>query len=85
MITEEHIKTFKHFHGDIDGWTRMKKSGDTMTDKIWTEIESALQNFALVDDNLASETFKYQTLKHLKNVGATDEAVEALLKLSQRH
>ena len=35
MISVEHIQTFKHFGGDIDGWARMNKPGDTLTDKIW--------------------------------------------------
>ena len=54
MIKKEHIKTFAAFNGDIDGWARMNKSDDSMTDDIWLEIEGILQDLRLINTGAGS-------------------------------
>jgi hypothetical protein len=82
MITVEHIQTFKQFGGNIDGWARMKNRDDTMTDRIWVEIEAILQNLSLINRGLAAESFKNKTLEYLKSISADEETEQALLDLS---
>ena len=83
MITLEHTKTFKSFGGDIDGWARMKKSNDTMTDDIWFEIEGILQNLTIIKKGHASEAFTVQTLQHLRTSCENPEVEQELIELSK--
>ena len=83
MITIEHIKTFKSFSGDIDGWERVKKPGDTMTNDIWFEIEGIIQNLTLIKNGVASEGFTTQTLQHMKTACESPEVEQALVELSK--
>ncbi|HEY0041484.1 MAG TPA: hypothetical protein VGB71_12510 [Flavisolibacter sp.] len=84
MITLEHVQTFKLFGGNIDGWARMKKPGDTMTDKIWTEIEMILQKLHLINKGVAAGGLRTQTFESLKRVSENEDVEQALISLSKR-
>ena len=82
MIRIKQIKTYKSFSGDIDEWARMKKPSDTMTDNIWFQIESMLQNLKLIKDGVASEEFATETLQHVKIACESQEVEQELIDLS---
>lgn len=84
MITIEHIRIFKSYGGDIDGWARIKKRCDIMTDDIWFEIEGILQNLTLIKNQVASEGFTTQTLQHMKTACESQEVEQELVELSKR-
>ena len=83
MITLDHTKTFKSFRGDVDGWARMKKPNDTMTDDIWFEIEGILQNLTIIKNGHASEEFTAQTLQHLRTSCENPEVEQELIEISK--
>lgn len=59
MITQEKIKIYLKFDGDIDAWTRTgtKKEKLVMTDEDWYTIDSILQDLSLAQKKLTSPEF----------------------------
>ena len=60
MVTEEKIKIFKRYDGNIDSWA---KSGSikeklVMTDDDWYTIDAFIQDLFIVKKGLASIEFK---------------------------
>lgn len=83
MITKEHVSIYKSFDGDIDGWAKMKKPNDVMTDDIWLEIEGILQNLTIIKNGVASEGFTIQTTQHMKTACESPEVIQELIELSK--
>lgn len=63
MITEEKLKIFMRFGGDIDGWVRVGTPADRalMTDADWATIADLLQRLAVVESGHAAESYRAET------------------------
>lgn len=59
MITQEKLKIYKKFNGDIDSWARSgrKKEKAIMEDKDWGMIDGFIQDLKLIDKGLAAEVY----------------------------
>lgn len=79
MITEDKLKMYSRYDGDIDSWARTssRKEKTLMNDKDWFAIESLLQDLKLVRNGLASEEYKATLNEKLKRLCCTD-AIEFL-------
>ena len=79
MITEDKLKMYSRYDGDIDSWARTSSRNEKtlMNDKDWFAIESLLQDLKLVRNRLASDEYKATLNKKLKGLCSMD-AVEVL-------
>ena len=56
---------------------------DTMTSKAWFAIHDILQNLILINNGVAADSFKSQTLEHIKSISENEEVIQALLNVSK--
>lgn len=71
IITADRIKIYRHYEGDIDGFLRTNKKGEidefgSDLDKIWSKINSVLQDVELVEKGLTSKEFTDKLLFEIK-------------------
>lgn len=80
MITQDKIKIYKRYNGDIDGWSRngSKKEKFVMTDDDWYIIDGLIQDFTLVKNGLTSLTFNNDLNNKLKENCDNEETIQAL-------
>ncbi|WP_316798406.1 hypothetical protein [Pedobacter frigidisoli] len=59
MITEEKIRIYKYYKGDIDGWARLgtPEQKSEMIDQDWLMIEDLIQSIRLFRKGRASENY----------------------------
>lgn len=59
MITEDKVKIYKRYNGDIDSWARSgsKKEKSIIIDEDWYVIDGLIQDLSLVKKGLASSGF----------------------------
>ena len=84
MITEDKIKVYKRYDGDIDGWARSgsKKEKSIMSDEDWYVIDGLIQDLSMVKKGLASSGFNENLNVKLKEMCDSDSAVNQLQKLA---
>lgn len=84
MITEDKIKVYKHYDGDIDGWARSgsKKEKSIMSDEDWYVIDGLIQDLSIVKKGLASSGFNENLNVKLKEMCDSDSTVNLLQKLA---
>jgi len=80
MITEEKIKIYTRYKGDIDGWARTsrKKEQNVMEDSDWYLIEALIQDIQLVKKGLASSVYSNNVNEKLTS---NCDSVETIKKL----
>ncbi len=80
MITQDKIKIYKKYSGDIDSWARSgsKKEKLVMNDDDWYVIDGLIQDFSLVKKGLTSLTFGNDLNNKLKEKCDSEETIEAL-------
>ncbi|MCB0740985.1 MAG: hypothetical protein R2796_07650 [Chitinophagaceae bacterium] len=84
MITEDKIKVYKRYDGDIDGWARSgsKKEKSIMSDEDWYVIDGLIQDLSMVKKGLASSGFNENLNVKLKEMCDSDSTVNQLQKLA---
>lgn len=84
MITEDKIKVYKRYDGDIDSWARSgsKKEKLIMTDEDWYVIDGLIQDLTIVKKGLASSGFSENLNVKLKETCDNDSTVNQLQKLA---
>lgn len=84
MITQDKIKIYKKYSGDIDSWARggSKKEKLVMKDNDWYIIDVLIQDLTLVNKGLTSVTFSDSLDNRLKENCNSKEAIQALIALS---
>jgi hypothetical protein len=67
MLTVEKLGIYEHFDGDIDGWSRTCRGGQStgMTDADWYLIDELLQGLATVSTGAASPSYAQQVEQRL--------------------
>lgn len=80
MITQDKIKIFKRYSGDIDSWARSasKKEKLIINDNDWYIINGLIQDLSLMKKGLTSLTFSNNLNKRLMENCDSDETIQAL-------
>ncbi len=83
MLTFEKLKVYRSFGGDIDGWARSSRAGDTsgITDDDWFLIDELRQGLSLVSLGRASPEFGASVEQRLVASTADEQTREALREL----
>lgn len=84
MITQDKIKIFKKYNGDIDSWSRSgsKKEKLIMSDNDWYVIDGLIQDFSLVKKGLTALSFSDDLDYKLKENCDSEETIQALKAIS---
>ena len=86
MITEDKIKIFKRYNGDIDSWARSgsKKEQLIINDDDWYMIEALVQDLFIVKERLSSLEFNNTLISKLKESCDGEETINHLKKLADK-
>lgn len=81
MLTLEKLTIFAEFDGDIDGWTRMRRSTDDslMTAADWSLIDRLVMDLGIAESGLASAEFREEIEARLRE-NAADETTRAAVR-----
>ena len=84
MITEDKIKIYNQYDGDIDSWARSgsKKEKLIMTDEDWYVIDGLIQDLFMVKKGLVSSVFSENLNVKLKETCDNDSTVNQLKRLA---
>lgn len=80
MITSEKLDIYKRFDGDIDGFARggSKKDCAKISDQEWTQIDRMVSALKIINEGLASESFKEEKNKELEALAPDPEVQNRL-------
>jgi hypothetical protein len=78
MITEQKVRTYISYNGDIDAWARVA-SVTNMESEDWYIIESLIQDLAMLVHGVISDNYKQELENKLANQ-CMDEHTIALIK-----
>ena len=80
MITQDKIKIYKKYSGDIDGWARSgsKIEKTVINDNDWYIIDGFIQDLTLVKKGLTSQTFNDNLNNRLRGNCDNEETIQAL-------
>lgn len=86
MITQNKIKIYKRYTGDIDSWARSgsKKEKLVMEDNDWYIIDGFIQDLTLVKKGLTSLTFNDNLNNRLRENCDGEKTVQALKTITNR-
>lgn|GEM_PF-698249 len=86
MITLTHIKIYKKYNGDVDGFSRsaIAKERMVMQNGDWTRIESFIQDLVIIKKGLASETFEQTTNDALENECMNGQVIQELKEIADK-
>ena len=81
MITAEKLRIYQRYHGDIDGWVRVRNASEmsAMTDQDWLDISELLQRLSLEKSVPVVESFRADTA-HLLTERVADATTANQLK-----
>jgi len=83
MITQLKLKIYQKYLGDIDRWARYGTKSDfkLMNDEDLSLIDNLLQSLEIIENGLASNSFKDKTLLELKKTCDSEESQDVLKSL----
>lgn len=83
MITENKIKLYNKYSGNIDGWARnnSKKELAIMSDDDWFLIDGFIQDLTLVKNGLVSLEFNNSLNDRLKENCDTEETINKIKRI----
>ncbi len=86
MITQEKVKIYNRFQGDIDGWARRgsKKEKSIMSDVDWSLIDSLVQDIRLIQKELTSKEFSDALQIRLSENCNNPETISQLEKIANK-
>lgn len=86
MITQEKIKIYSSFQGDVDGWARMgsKKEKVIMSDEDWSLINGLVQDIQLVKKGVTSKEFSDTLQRRLVENCDNPETINQLRKVADK-
>ena len=84
MITNDKIKIFKKYNGDIDSWTRnnSKKESLIISDDDWYLIDTLIQDLLLMKKQLISSKFNDSLRKKIEENCENKKVISQLEKLA---
>lgn len=81
-LTNEHLKIYKRYRGDVDMWARSrKKSERIMTNELWEEIDGLLSRLEMRQKKLASDSFNAEPNDRLSQLCSSPEIEQELVKM----
>jgi hypothetical protein len=85
MITQEKLRIYEKFNGDMDGFSRGSKPSewDSITDQDWRLIDHLLQSLIIVQSGSASAEFEAQVRERMIDAAEDESVCERLLYLSE--
>lgn len=85
MVTQDKIKIYKRYNGDIDSWARSgsKKEKLIMNDNDWYIIEGLIQNLSLVKKGMASLIFSNDLNNKIKESCDSEETIQVLQQITE--
>jgi hypothetical protein len=86
MITQEKIKIFRRYEGDIDGWARSGSDRERMlmSENDWHSLNELLQDLILVKRGLTSSEFVNALNHKLTTSCDSDKTIDELKKLADK-
>jgi hypothetical protein len=86
MITENKIKVFNKYNGDINSWVKSgsKKEESIMSDHEWYLIESFIQDIRIIKKGLASKENSENLNKNLVENCDSVETINQLKNLANK-
>ena len=86
MLTQEKLKTYRRFGGDIDGYARSHGQGDTsgITDEDWALIDELCGALFIVAAGKASAEFAATVDRRLQEAAADPETCEQMRLLVRK-
>jgi hypothetical protein len=84
MITEDKIRIYKKYSGDIDGWVRVhdKEEMRIMSDQDWYDINLLLQEIAGIKNGIASEAYAKRIEKDLTDKVNDEKIIKMLFEIA---
>lgn len=85
MISDEKLRIYDKFNGDIDGFSRggSPREKSTITDEDWYLIDELIQSLTMVRGGLASGDFEGRVRERLSEVVQDEHTREYLYRLSK--
>jgi hypothetical protein len=85
MLTQEKLKTYRRFGGDIDGYARSHGRGDTsgITDEDWRLIDELRGALIIVTSGKAAPEFAAAVERRLQEATTDPEARQQLWQLAE--
>lgn len=85
MITQDKLRIFEKFGGDIDGFARGStiNERESITDRDWRFIEEILQSLLIVQSGAASADFEAQVRARTIDAAQDEQVYERLFQLSK--
>lgn len=83
MITQDKIKIFRKYDGDIDSWARSatKKERMIMSNEDWYIIDSLVQDLTLSIKSLSSTNYDLKLNDKIKQLCIDEKTINELKKL----
>lgn len=84
MLTQEKLQTYRRFGGDIDGYARSHRRGDTseITDSDWQLIDELRGALFMIASGKASPEFAAVIERRLQETAADPETREQIRQLA---
>ena len=84
MITENKIKVYKKYNGDIDNWARnnSKKERLIISDDDWYLIDELIQDLVLIKKQLTSSKFNNSLSEKIVGYCENQKVISQLEKLA---
>ena len=84
MITKESILVYTRFGGDIDGWVRMggAERFPECSQEDWDMIDRLVHDLFLVQQGLASDSYRLKVESEIGAVTADQETRDLLAKIA---
>jgi len=85
MITQDKLRIYEKFGGDIDDFQRRSKidERESITGQDWRFIGEILQSLLIVQSGLASADFEAQVRVRAKDAAEDEQVFERLFQLSK--
>ena len=85
MITQEKLRIYEKFGGDIDGFQRGSRIGEreSITDQDWRLIEEILQSLLIVESGLASADFEAEVRAQATAAAQDEQVLHRMFQLSK--
>ncbi len=83
MITEQKIKIYRKYQGDIDGIARggRKSEKDLFEEDDWYLIDNVLQDIEMINKGLCSADYKKKKIENTVQKNFDNKAIDLLKKM----
>jgi hypothetical protein len=85
MLTEEKVKIYKQYHGNIDAWAQdgTKKEKLIIDDHDWYTLDNLVQDLYIINNQAVSEDFATTLAHTLKLNCINDEVIDQVKRLAK--